>query len=725
MDIKEKLLNIIKEKELIQKGIFKEFGKITQEEKKEIRKILKELYKKDIVYKDSKNRYHIKPEHKIVGTIEFTRRGTMAFVTGKNGEEIAVTVENAGNAMHGDRVLIEKIGKWRDLDSGKVVKVLKRGTKTLVGQVQKKKTTCFVIPIESKINSDFYIPKKYEKNAKNGQIVKIKVIKYKTKVKNPEAKIVEILGNENEPKIDLPIVLAKHDLPEPKKFKENVISEAHTIPKKITKTDLKGRKDFRDEVIFTIDGDTAKDFDDAVSIKKLDNENYELGVHIADVSNYVKENRPLDLEAYRRGTSVYLIDTVIPMLPHELSDWICSLVENEERLTMSLIMEINKNGDVVSSKIYNGVIKSKKRLTYKKVNLILNNEADESLEKEIGWLKPQFELMKELMQILRENRKKRGSILDIESGEIYFEFDEKGFVKDIVPVERGISEVIIEEFMIKANEEVASYFFDKGLPFIYRVHANPDPNLLIQLKNYLEIIGVKVDLPKNITSNVLQEILNKTKDHPLSKSIQKLLVRTMKRAVYSDENIGHFGLGSSAYTHFTSPIRRYPDLIVHRMLKKYIKNNYELKKEDIEKYKKVLPEIAEQSSKNERNANEAEWDLYDMKKAEYMQAHLSEEFEVFITGIMKFGFFVEIPEKMINGLVHISELKDDYYNYREKDNMLIGEKTKRVLKVGDKLKVKVVKVNKLKAEIDFIPILEKQSTKPKKNRKNKKSKKRR
>ncbi|WGS65296.1 ribonuclease R [Marinitoga aeolica] len=697
-NIKEKILKLLQKKPLLQKEIYEKLKAQSKEEKRKIRTILKELQEDGELYKNSKNRFCTLGKNMKIGIIEFTRRGSMAFVTTKNGDEIAITLENAKDAMHKDTVLIEIIGTWRDIPKGKVLRVLKRGITKVVGIFEPKKLFGFVLPIDQKINTDFYVSPENFNKAKPGQIVEAEIIKYTRK--NPEVKITRIIGNVNDPKVDLPIVIIKHDLPEPGKFPEKVMKEALAIPQTVQKKDLKGRKDFRNEIIVTIDGDNAKDFDDAVQVKKLDNGNYLLGVHIADVSHYVKENSNLDKEAFQRGTSVYLIDTVIPMLPHELSDWICSLVEGEDRLTMSLIMEIDENGDVVNFDVYNGVINSKKRLTYNKVNKLLNNEADEELEKEIGWLRPNLELMKELMEIIRENRRRRGAILDIEGGEVQFIFDENGNVKDIIPVERGISEVIIEEFMIKANETIASIFDSQGLPFIYRIHEEPDPDMLLQLKNYLEIMGLRYKFPKNIHPKLLQDMLEHLKEHPLRKSIQKLLVRSLKRAVYSDLNVGHFGLASQNYTHFTSPIRRYPDLIVHRLLKKYLKNKGTLKNSEIEKYTELLPEIASHSSKRERVANEAEWDLADMKKVEYLMGHIGKTFDVYITNITKFGIFVEIPEKLIQGLIHVSTM-DDYYVYNEKQNVLIGERTKKVYKLGDKLKAKVVNANKLTAEIDF------------------------
>ncbi|SHE48937.1 RNAse R [Marinitoga hydrogenitolerans DSM 16785] len=707
---KEKILKLIEKKPLLQKELYEKLKAKKKEEKKIIREILKELQEDGEIYKNSKNKLCTLGKNMKIGIIEFTRRGSMAFVTTKKGEEIAITLEHVKDAMHKDIVLIEIIGNWRDLPKGKVLRVLKRGITKVVGIFEQKKLFGFVLPIDQKINTDFYVSPENFNKAKPGQIVEAEIIKYTQK--NPEVKITKIIGNVNDPKVDLPIVIIKHDLPEPGVFPENVMKEALAIPQEVQSKDLKGRKDFRNEIIVTIDGDNAKDFDDAVQVKKLKNGNYLLGVHIADVSHYVKENSNLDKEAFKRGTSVYLIDTVIPMLPHELSDWICSLVEGEDRLTMSLLMEIDKNGEVVNFNVYNGVINSKKRLTYNKVNKLLNNDMDEKLEKEIGWLRPNLELMKELMEIIRENRRRRGAILDIEGGEVQFIFDENGNVKDIVPIERGISEVIIEEFMIKANETIASIFDSQGLPFIYRIHEEPDPDMLLQLKNYLEIMGLKYKFPKNIHPKLLQDMLEHLKDHPLRKSIQKLLVRSLKRAIYSDLNVGHFGLASQNYTHFTSPIRRYPDLIVHRLLKKYLKNKGTLKRKEIEKYTELLPEIASHSSKRERVANEAEWDLTDMKKVEYIMNHIGKTFEVYITNITKFGMFVEIPDKFIQGLIHVSSM-DDYYIYNEKQNVLIGERTKKIYKLGDKLKAKVINANKLTIEIDF-EIIEKEDEEVKK-----------
>jgi ribonuclease R len=701
-NMESKILNLLKKNKMIQKEIYQKLNAIKKDEKKKIRRALNKLLESGQIYKDSRNRYNMPDEDTTIGIIEFIKSGNMGFVKREDGTEIAIPVERSKNSLHGDKVLVQKKGKWRDLDAGEVVKILERNLEKVVGRFEKKKMFGFVVPIDGKINTDFYIAPEDMKNAKDGQIVEIEIKNYGKTTKNPEAKIIRVIGDEGDPSVDIPIVLSKHDLPEPGEFPDSVMKEVEKIPPKISKEEKKGRESFVGQNIFTIDGETAKDFDDAVGIKKTKNGNYKLGVHIADVSHYVKENSELDKEALNRATSVYLIDTVIPMLPHELSDWMCSLVEGEERLTMSLEMEIDKNGNVVDSSINNGLIKSVKRLTYTEVNELLSDNPSKEIEEKIGFLKKDLETMIELMEILRNNRKERGSIVDMESGEVYFKFDENGNVEDIIPVERGISEKMIEEFMIKANETVAEYFDAQDLPFIYRVHEDPDPEMIIQLKNYLEMLGMRVKMPLNMHPKALQQIVENTKDHPLADSIQRLLIKSMKRAIYSNENIGHFGLASMSYTHFTSPIRRYPDLIVHRLLKKFIESKGTLKKSDIEKYQKKLPEIADQCSKQERVADKAEWDLRDMKKVEYISNHIGEEYEVYVTGVTKFGLFVEIPKKMINGLIHISEL-NDYFEYDSDRNRLLGQKTGKIYRIGDKLKAVVMKANKIGTEVDFAP----------------------
>ncbi|MFN6992526.1 MAG: ribonuclease R family protein, partial [Fervidobacterium sp.] len=438
--------------------------------------------------------------------------------------------------------------------------------------------------------------------------------------------------------------------------------------------------------------------------------NYLLGVHIADVAHYVKPNTALDREAFNRATSVYLADRVIPMLPFKLSNGLCSLVQGEDRLVMSLLMEIDKSGEVVSYKVGNGVIKSYRRLVYDDVNAFLEGKEE---GQKLQDLAEHIYLMKELKDILRENRRKRGAILDIEGDEVEILLDEKGHAVDIIPRKRGESEVIIEEFMIKANETIAEIFHNADIPFIYRIHETPDFETILQLKNYLSAIGINMKLPQNIHPKILQELLEKTKNHPLRSSIQRLLVRSMKRAIYSPSNVGHFGLASEAYTHFTSPIRRYPDLIVHRLLKLYLEKNGKLSNKEIRSLQKYLVKASVHCSKRERIADEAEWDYEALKKIDYISRHIGEVYKVVVTSVAKFGLFVEILDKYISGLIHISTL-DDYYFYDEQKSILIGKRSGKVYRIGDTLDAKVVKADKVRMEIDFIEV----SNKAKENKEN-------
>ncbi len=704
---KKSLKNFFESEEytpMVLKRIYKEFGARTKDKRKKLRQIIKELEDEGFIFRDGRGRYRRLSDNLRIGTIEFTRSGVIAFVFTDDYQEIAVPVEFASTAMHKDRVVVEIVGKWKDLPKGKVIKILERGLKKVVGVFEKRRIYGFVIPDDPKINYDFYVAPEYIKDAKPGQKVIAKILKYPSPGRNPEAEIVKVLGDVEDPSVDLPSVIVKHDLPWPGEFPEEVIAEANAVPVKISKTQYKKRRDFRDQIIVTIDGEDAKDFDDAITVKKLENGNYLLGVHIADVSYYVKEGSKLDEEAYKRGTSVYLIDTVIPMLPFKLSNGVCSLVERQDRLVMSVEMEIDRKGRVVKSWIGEGIIKSKKRLTYTLVNRLF--EGDARAKEEIGEeISNMLFDARELMYIIREARRKRGAIIDIKSDEVKVILDDDGTVKDIVPRQRGEAEVLIEEFMIKANETVAEVFEHAGLPFIYRVHEQPDPDVIMQLKNYLAALGIEAKFSQNIHPGMLQKLLEQVGDHPLRSSVERLLVRSMKRAMYSAVNIGHFGLASYAYTHFTSPIRRYPDLVVHRLLKLYIKKGGAFSEDQIEKLSKDLPVTAKHCSRRERVADEAEWDLVDMKKVEYISRYIGKVFDVVVTNVTKFGLFVEIPEKMITGLVHVSTM-DDYYYYDEKTNALIGKRKGKVYRLGDQLKAKVVSADKVRMQIDFVLVEE-------------------
>ncbi len=680
------------------KPIYKALKVKSKDEKRLVRDTIKQLLEEGLLIRDGKGYYHSAESSNLVtGTIEFSRRGTIAFVTTDQDQEIAIPAELAFNAMHGDKVLVEIVGKWRNLPMGRVTRILKRGKERIVGVFEVRRTRGFVVPDDPKIIHDFYVPVECINGARPHQRVIAKITKWPRKGKDPEACIETVLGNVDDPKTDVPAVMAKYDLTD--RFPDEVLAELEQLPDDVRQEDIEGRMDLRDEIVFTMDGEDAKDFDDAVSIKKLPRGRYSLGVHIADVSHYVKEGTALDKEAFRRGTSVYLLDTVVPMLPFKLSNNLCSLMEDKDRLTFTVEMIIDKEGRVLDFNVAPSVMRSKKRLTYTIVNKLL--EGDKTIERVLGKeITDSLKTMHELSLILRQARQRRGAITDIEGGEVEVVMNERGQVVDIVPRKRGPAEILIEEFMIRANETVAEIFHNAGLPFVYRVHEEPDPETILQLKEYVEALGLKVKFPKTMHPSVLQKVLELVKDHPLRSSVEKLMVRSMKRAMYSPTNIGHFGLASYAYTHFTSPIRRYPDLVVHRLLKLYLKQGNRFTEKQIELYSKLLPKIAQHCSKRERIADEAEWDLLAMKKVEYISKHMDEMFEVVVTNVTRFGLFVEIPDKLISGLVHVSTL-DDYYIYDERKNILVGERTGRTFKIGDILKVKVLRADKITGEIDF------------------------
>ncbi len=689
---------------MVLKQIYKELNVFDKTAKAKVRNIIKELLEERRIYKTDNNRYSVAVPDQIEGKLEFIKSGKMAFVMASDGKEYVVFPETAKDAMHKDIVLIKPEGKYRDWYRAKVIKVLKRSLTRIVGVLIKEGKRYYVIPDEKRVGYRFAVnirnASKDLKGAKPGEKVYGVITAYPKNNIPPMVSIKEVLGQIEDPKIHLPSVILKHGLPFPDEFPEAVEVEKKSIPTKVVMLKEEERTDFRDELIFTIDGADAKDFDDAVSIKQLKNGHYRLGVYIADVSHYVKTSTAIDSEAYERSTSVYLINTVIPMLPVELSNGICSLKPKLNRMVVALTMEIDQMGKVVDFKVENGLIKSSRRLTYKQVNQYYEGDKKviTSLSKTTG-LPYSLDHMRELATILKENRKQRGAIIGIESGEVEIVVDEKGHTMDILPRNRGIGESVIEEFMIKANEVVATMFMDADLPFIYRIHENPDSDTLLQLKEYIKALGIERDMPKTIDSRTLQKLLENLKGHPLRNSVERLVVRTMKRAIYDESNLGHYGLASEAYTHFTSPIRRYPDLIVHRLLKEYMNGNT-FTKERLKYWEDTLPQIAVHCTQKERVANESEWDLVALKKVDYISSHASEIYEVVITNIMKIGLFVEVKDILIPGLIHISTL-DDYFIYDEQKNILVGERTRKVYRLGDILSVRVKDVDYVRGEVDF------------------------
>ena len=568
---------------------------------------------------------------------------------------------------------------------------------TIVGTYQKSRNFGFVIPDDKKLGTDIFVSKKDNLKAKNNQKVVVQITKMPKEDKSAEGKIIEIIGYIDQAGVDMMSLIKEHDLPY--EFPEQVLNEAKKISQEVDKEDIKNRRDLRNQEIFTIDGDDAKDLDDAVNVEKLDNGNYILGVHIADVSHYVKEGSFLDKEAIIRGTSVYMLDRVIPMLPVELSNGICSLNAGKDRFAISCIMEINQKGQVVSSDIFKSVINVTQRMSYKNVQKILDNSDLEVVKKYNKYIN-HFKAMEELGHILKNRRAKDGSLnLDIPETKVIL--DENGYAVDITKYELCFANEIIEQFMLTANETVAEKFYWLEAPFIYRVHEVPDMEKVTELNKFLFNLGYRVKCGKEeVHPTAFADVLEKIKGKPEKMVISNLVLRTLKVARYESENKGHFGIASKYYCHFTSPIRRYPDLFIHRIISKYLKKGYNLSDEEIEKYSSQATKYAESSSEREKIAQKVERESVDIKMAEYMEKHIGEEYDGIISSIMSFGVFVEL-ENTVEGLIRFDKLGDEYFMYDEDKKTLLGEKTKTMYHIGDKIHIRVIRADKQTRQIDF------------------------
>ena len=576
-------------------------------------------------------------------------------------------------------------------------KIFELEKNTVVGTYQKSRNFGFVAPDDKKLGTDIYIAKKDAMKAKNNQKVVVEITKLPKADKSAEGKIIEIIGYIDQAGVDMLSLVKEYDLPY--EFPEPVIKEAKRISKEIDEKDIVNRKDLRNEEIFTIDGEDAKDLDDAVNVKKLQNGNYVLGVHIADVSHYVKEGSFLDKEAIARGTSVYMLDRVIPMLPVELSNGICSLNAGKDRFAISCIMEIDKNGQVVSSDIFKSVINVTERMSYTNVQKILDN-SDKEVVAHYSKYVEHFKLMEELAHILKKRREKAGSLnLDIPETKVIL--DEKGIAVDITKYELKFANEIIEQFMLTANETVAEKFYWLEAPFIYRVHEAPDMEKVSELNKFLFNLGYRVKCKKEeVHPTAFAEVLNEVKGKPEERVVSTLVLRTLKVARYESENKGHFGIASKYYCHFTSPIRRYPDLFIHRIISKYLKQGYNLSEEEIAKYSTQATKYAEESSEREKIAQKVERESVDIKMAEYMESHIGEEYDGIISSITSFGIFVEL-ENTVEGMIRFDKLGDEYFIYDEDHKTLLGEKTKTMYHIGDKIRIRVIRADKNSRQIDF------------------------
>ncbi|RII32220.1 ribonuclease R [Clostridium chromiireducens] len=675
---------------------------IKRNEYNAFKKTLKMMENEGYITRNKKNKYMIDQEGNeeeglIVGTLQAHVKGFGFLIPEEEGQKDVFLPSNSLNgAMNGDKIAVKVTREDTNTKKreGEVVEIIERNTTKIVGVYEDSQNFGFVVSEDPRISKDIFISKKDRNGAKDGDVVTVKITKWPEGNRKAEGVVTEVLGRKGDRGIDILMIIKKLGLPE--EFSEKVLKFAEGVSEEIDEQEYKGRRDLRDLRMVTIDGEDAKDLDDAVSIEKLGNGNYKLGVHIADVTHYVRENNPLDKEALKRATSVYLIDRVVPMLPRKLSNGICSLNPRVDRLTLTCFMEIDRKGNVVNHEIVESVIKTDERMTYTDVTKILRDH-DEELIKRYDYLYEDFKMMEELCNILRKKRTRRGAI-DFEIAEAKITLNELGKPIEIKPYEREIANRMIEEFMLAANETVAEHMFGTHLPFVYRIHESPDEEKLAKFKEFIYNLGYTVQWTEEIQPKSFQEILDKVKGKNEETVVSTLLLRSMMQARYAPECSGHFGLAAQYYCHFTSPIRRYPDLQIHRIIKEYL--HKEIDANRINRLKNIVGYASKQSSEMERKAQDAEREVDDLKKAEYMQERIGQEFEGIISSVTSFGVFVELPNT-VEGLVHITDLDDDYYIFNESNLSLIGERTKKLYKLGDKVKVECVHVDITNREVFF------------------------
>lgn len=694
--MKEKILSILKEsdKALSIDELDSALNLNTIEETKAFSDALRELEDSYEIYRSNKNRYMLLENSNLrKGILRMNKKGFGFVEVSGEEEDIFIAPDNINKALNNDTVIVEILNKNSgEKREGRIVKTLERDLSTIVGEIYFKKDKGYIIPDDKKLDIQLEIDRDKSQGAVDGHKVVVKILRNITKNRY-KGEVVRIIGHKNDPGVDILSIVCKYEINDT--FPEEVIEELDSIPEEVREQDKKGRKDLTDVTIFTIDGDDTKDIDDAISVEKLKNGNYKLGVHIADVSYYVKEGSPLDKEAMDRGTSVYLVDRVIPMLPHKLSNGICSLNPGVERLAISCVMEIDNNGKTVDYEIFPSIIKSRLQMTYKKVNQVIEkNEIPEGYEPFVNDLK----LMDELSQIIRKAKINRGYI-DFDVDEAKIIVDENCHPTDIVLRNRGRGENLIEDFMIQANECVATHIFYMDLPFIYRVHEYPKEEKIRDFISFVQSLGYTVKFnTKDISPKAIQNLINQLKDKKEFKVLSSLLLRNMQKAIYLPQNLGHYGLASKCYTHFTSPIRRYPDTTVHRLLRTYLFND-DMSNQTINKWQEKLVYITENSSFKERESVECEREVEDMKMAEYMEDHIGEEYKGIISGVTNFGMFIQL-DNLVEGLIHVNDMKD-YFSFDEVTQSLIGERTKEKFTLGDEVLIKVKAASKEAKTIDF------------------------
>lgn len=672
---------------------------IEKSDRKIFSNLLEEMTAEGLIIQTRKKRFGV-PERMglIVGRLQGHAKGFGFIISDlPEVEDVFIPSNLMNGAMNHDRVVarINQVNTSTRRAEGEVIRILERANKEIVGTYEDSRNFGFVVPDDNKINVDVFIPKADRNGAKHGDKVVCEITEWPDKRRNPEGKIIEILGRENDTGTDILAIMRKYKLnPD---FPPSVEKEIESIPDEVEAEDIAMRRDLRNLKMVTIDGADAKDLDDAVSLEMLPNGNYRLGVHIADVAHYVREGTELNKEALARGTSVYLVDRVIPMLPKKLSNGICSLNPKVDRLTMTVFMEIDHSGRVVDHEILESVVNINERMIYEDVSDLLENENQELMEKYKDFVED-FRRMEELSKILRRRREERGAI-DFDFDEAKVVLDEKGRPVDVKRYERRTANRIIEEFMLVCNETIAENYYWLNLPFVYRVHEEPNIEKLEEFNRFIHNFGYHLKgMTNEVHPKILQELLNKIKGQKEETVISTLMLRSLKKARYAPENLGHFGLAAKYYCHFTSPIRRYPDLAIHRIIKLYLQGKIDEGR--LQKLKSAVSYIAEQSSIRETVADEAERETVDLKKAEYMAERIGEIYEGIISGVTSFGMFVEL-DNTIEGMVRLSSIVDDYYIYDSEKHILIGERRKKTFKIGDIVKIQVAKVDVRQREIDF------------------------